>query len=57
MRKVIIRVTGYVEDIMGTTILEEVNRGTYDEAINFIRTHPHSNIVWKIKPVVNDLYI
>jgi len=57
MRKVIIRVTGYVEDIMGTTIIEEVNRGTYDEAISFIRTHPHNNITWKIKPVVNDLFI
>jgi hypothetical protein len=54
-RNVLIRVTGYVEDIYGTRIIEEVNRGNYNEAVRFIIDHPHQNITWKIRPVINDI--
>lgn len=56
-RNVVIRVTGYVEDIYGTHIIEEVNRGDYNEAARFIMDHPHKNITWKIRPVVNDIFM
>lgn len=54
---VVIRVIGYVDDITGTIILEETNKGNYEEAVSFIISHPHKGITWKIKPIINDLFI
>lgn len=47
-----IRVTGYTEGRTETKIVEEVNRGSYEEATEFINSHHHDNISWKIMPLV-----
>jgi len=46
----VIKVIGYIDGYVSTRIIEEANKATYKEATEFINSHPHENVVWKIVP-------
>ena len=46
-----VKVIGLKTDYLETEILEEVNRGTIDEGMEFIKEHPHDETTWILLPM------